>query len=230
MPSRWTLINHVSWKNIIDTLTAEWQRTSYCRCWRRYHRYKCLSANFSRRPVIWRDSCASMYASMLLWYPKTYIIVLNRPFLWINLCNRPSKAFSWRCLLIPIAISAIYSWLLGLLGQTSFSEDIPHIVRSFDKITKLRFRNANEPLYIKFGSIRDNDPMLNIRSGQLKLLGYASNNRDLLDVLYLFLVPTSPPFSNRPLNALWSLSKSSAKPPKPKYLWGIWFDIMCIID
>ena len=43
-------------------------------------------------------------------------------------------------------------------------------------MAKLRFRNADEPLYIKFGSIRDNDPMLNIRSGQLKFLGMSPIN------------------------------------------------------
>ena len=53
------------------------------------------------------------------------------------------------------------------------------MVKRFDKNNKLGFRSADEPLYIKFGSIRDNDPMLKIRSGQLKLLGYAFNNLDL---------------------------------------------------
>ncbi|KIJ17541.1 hypothetical protein PAXINDRAFT_167554 [Paxillus involutus ATCC 200175] len=41
----------------------------------------------------------------------------------------------------------------------------------FDKTTKLRFRNAEEPQYIKFGTVRDKDPEYNIRSGQLKLAG-----------------------------------------------------------
>ena len=49
------------WKNIVDTLAAEWQRTSYCRCWRWHHRYKYLSTNVTVQPVIRRDSCASMY-------------------------------------------------------------------------------------------------------------------------------------------------------------------------
>ncbi|KAF8802608.1 hypothetical protein BYT27DRAFT_7196548 [Phlegmacium glaucopus] len=62
-------------------------------------------------------------------------------------------------------------FLDGLLGQSRFSGDIPHIEKCFDKTTKLRFRNADEPQYIKFGTIRDKDPSLNIRSGQLKLLG-----------------------------------------------------------
>lgn len=41
----------------------------------------------------------------------------------------------------------------------------------FDKTTKVRFRDADEPQYIKFGSVQDKDPDYNIRSGQLKLSG-----------------------------------------------------------
>ncbi|KAG9312271.1 hypothetical protein JVU11DRAFT_7574 [Chiua virens] len=41
----------------------------------------------------------------------------------------------------------------------------------FDKTTKLRFRDANDPQYIKFGTVRDKDPQYDIRSGQLKLVG-----------------------------------------------------------
>ncbi|KAF8161586.1 hypothetical protein B0H34DRAFT_673485 [Crassisporium funariophilum] len=62
-------------------------------------------------------------------------------------------------------------YLENLLGDTRFAGDIPHIERCFDKTTKLRFRGAGEPQFIKFGTLRDKDPKLNIRSGQLKLLG-----------------------------------------------------------
>ena len=41
----------------------------------------------------------------------------------------------------------------------------------FDKTTKVRFRDADEPQYIKFGSVRDKEPEYDIRSGQLKLSG-----------------------------------------------------------
>ncbi|KAF8132019.1 hypothetical protein EV363DRAFT_1479998 [Boletus edulis] len=41
----------------------------------------------------------------------------------------------------------------------------------FDKTTKLRFRDAGDPQYIKFGTVRDKDPQYDIRSGQLKLAG-----------------------------------------------------------
>ncbi|TFK71045.1 hypothetical protein BDN72DRAFT_877353 [Pluteus cervinus] len=57
------------------------------------------------------------------------------------------------------------------LSDSPFLRDVPDIVRNFDKSTKLRFRRAEEPAFVKFGSSRDNDPAHNIRSGQLKLKG-----------------------------------------------------------
>ena len=57
-------VDFVSWRSIVDTLTAEWQGSSYyCRCWRRHHRYKCSSTIVSAHSVIRRDSCAPMYAA-----------------------------------------------------------------------------------------------------------------------------------------------------------------------
>ncbi|KAG2073742.1 hypothetical protein BDR04DRAFT_1127075 [Suillus decipiens] len=41
----------------------------------------------------------------------------------------------------------------------------------FDSTTKLRFRNPEDPSYIKFGTVRDKDPQRDIRNGQLKLSG-----------------------------------------------------------
>jgi hypothetical protein len=61
--------------------------------------------------------------------------------------------------------------LLGYLADSPFLDDLDHIVRCFDKTTKLRFVTADEPEYIKFGSTRDNDKNCNIRFGQLKLMG-----------------------------------------------------------
>ncbi|KAI9573190.1 hypothetical protein HD554DRAFT_2059660 [Boletus coccyginus] len=52
------------------------------------------------------------------------------------------------------------------------SPDIVHQMKDiFDKTTKLRFRDASDPQYIKFGTVRDKDPQCDIRSGQLKLAG-----------------------------------------------------------
>ncbi len=36
-----------------------------------------------------------------------------------------------------------------------------------------RFRDVEEVSHIKFGTMKDRDPKLDIRSGQLKLAGYA---------------------------------------------------------
>uniref|UniRef100_A0A8H7Y427 Uncharacterized protein n=1 Tax=Psilocybe cubensis TaxID=181762 RepID=A0A8H7Y427_PSICU len=62
-------------------------------------------------------------------------------------------------------------YLQAFLEESDFIDDLDHIVRCFDKTTKPRFRNAEEPQYIKFGSTRDNDPECNIRLGQLRLAG-----------------------------------------------------------
>lgn len=57
------------------------------------------------------------------------------------------------------------------LSDSAFIDDIDNMVRCFDRTTKLRFRNVNEPQFIKFGSTRDNEPESDIRYGQLKLTG-----------------------------------------------------------
>ncbi|KJA20619.1 hypothetical protein HYPSUDRAFT_42924 [Hypholoma sublateritium FD-334 SS-4] len=63
------------------------------------------------------------------------------------------------------------SFLQYYLADSPYVDDLEHITRCFDKTTKPRFRNASEPQYVRFGSVRDNDAAVNIRSGQLKLLG-----------------------------------------------------------
>lgn len=50
-------------------------------------------------------------------------------------------------------------------------EMLRQITDVFDKTTKLRVRNAEDPQYIKFGTMRDKDPQYDIRSGQLRLTG-----------------------------------------------------------
>jgi hypothetical protein len=57
------------------------------------------------------------------------------------------------------------------LQDSTFLADLDNIVECFDKTTKLRFRNPDEPQYIKFGGARDHDQRCNIRFGQLKLQG-----------------------------------------------------------
>ncbi|KAK0471597.1 hypothetical protein IW261DRAFT_1511467 [Armillaria novae-zelandiae] len=57
------------------------------------------------------------------------------------------------------------------LKGSKFAEEVENIAECFDKTTKLRFRNEEEPAYVKFGSMKDKDLALDIRSGQLKLTG-----------------------------------------------------------
>ncbi|KAF9530759.1 hypothetical protein CPB83DRAFT_850255 [Crepidotus variabilis] len=57
------------------------------------------------------------------------------------------------------------------LKYSPFIEDLDHIVHCFNRSTKQRFRSKEEFQYVKFGSTRDNDEKVNIRFGQLKLLG-----------------------------------------------------------
>ncbi|KAF8805124.1 hypothetical protein BYT27DRAFT_7339733 [Phlegmacium glaucopus] len=62
-------------------------------------------------------------------------------------------------------------FLENYLADSFFLDDLDHIIRCFDKTTKLRFKKAEEPQYVKFGSTRDNNENYNIRFGQLKLTG-----------------------------------------------------------
>jgi len=57
------------------------------------------------------------------------------------------------------------------LRDSRFHDDLDDIARSFDRTTKLRFRNKDEPQYVSFGNGRDTDLEVGIRSGLLKLSG-----------------------------------------------------------
>jgi hypothetical protein len=59
-----------------------------------------------------------------------------------------------------------------LLRDSKYENDVDYITNVFDKTTKLRFRSQDDPQFIKFGTARDKDLTLGIRSGQLKLAGY----------------------------------------------------------
>ncbi|CAA7260294.1 unnamed protein product [Cyclocybe aegerita] len=63
------------------------------------------------------------------------------------------------------------AYLVDLLQGSKFVDDLHVMVERFDKTTKLRFVNPEEPQFIKFGGVRDQDLRLNIRHGQLKLPG-----------------------------------------------------------
>ncbi|SJL14079.1 uncharacterized protein ARMOST_17534 [Armillaria ostoyae] len=63
------------------------------------------------------------------------------------------------------------SFLKNKLEGSPYAQEVDLIAECFDKTTKHRFRNANEPAYIKFGMMKDTDIKLDIRSGQLRLSG-----------------------------------------------------------
>ncbi|KXN81415.1 Heat shock 70 kDa protein 12B [Leucoagaricus sp. SymC.cos] len=66
---------------------------------------------------------------------------------------------------------AAAKYLEELLQNTRFHDDVQAMTDKFDKSTKLAFRDPVDPQFIKFGSVRDRDPELNIRTGQLRLDG-----------------------------------------------------------
>ncbi|KJA20622.1 hypothetical protein HYPSUDRAFT_88584 [Hypholoma sublateritium FD-334 SS-4] len=62
-------------------------------------------------------------------------------------------------------------YFVGLLEGTDFEDDVDNLVEVFDKTTKIRFKTDQDPQYLKFGSMRDNDTACNITAGQLRLDG-----------------------------------------------------------
>ena len=60
---------------------------------------------------------------------------------------------------------------IDLLRGSRFFNDVDLITQRFDNKTKLGFRDIDHPQFVPFASVREFDPKLNIRSGQLKLMG-----------------------------------------------------------
>ncbi|KAF8632440.1 hypothetical protein AX15_001882 [Amanita polypyramis BW_CC] len=56
-------------------------------------------------------------------------------------------------------------------SQFSGEDEIKVMIKEFDEHTKLFFRRSEDPQFIRFGGLRDNDASKDIRSGQLKLPG-----------------------------------------------------------
>ena len=75
---------------------------------------------------------------------------------------------------------------LDLLANSSYLADLDYIVQCFDNTTKLRFKKAEEPQCVEFGSTRDNDEECNIRSGQLRLEGLVSSHLNVARAQCLF--------------------------------------------
>ncbi|RDB20646.1 Heat shock protein 12A [Hypsizygus marmoreus] len=67
--------------------------------------------------------------------------------------------------------SRAQQFLEDLLRDSKFFGDVETMKEHFDKSSKLTFEKIENPLFIKFGGVRDRDPKLNIRGGQLKLSG-----------------------------------------------------------
>jgi len=63
------------------------------------------------------------------------------------------------------------TYLEEKLYKSKFNSDVALMTDCFDKTTKLSFRNEEEPSYIKFGTARDRDLSVGIRSGQMRLPG-----------------------------------------------------------
>lgn len=53
-------------------------------------------------------------------------------------------------------------------------EHIRQIAERFDETTKKTFKGPNDLCVVPFGSVADKDPEYNIKSGKLKIDGYAS--------------------------------------------------------
>jgi hypothetical protein len=61
--------------------------------------------------------------------------------------------------------------ILELLQNTRFEEDVELITDRFDKKTKLDFRSQEDDYWIQIAGMREKDPELGIRAGQLKVKG-----------------------------------------------------------
>ena len=53
-------------------------------------------------------------------------------------------------------------------------DDIEHITNCFDRVTKLVFKDSSSTAFIRFGTVRDNDPSVDIKNGQIKMPGFVN--------------------------------------------------------
>ncbi|PFH47369.1 hypothetical protein AMATHDRAFT_67869 [Amanita thiersii Skay4041] len=61
--------------------------------------------------------------------------------------------------------------LMQKLQGSRYRDDVDHMTNIFDRSTKLSFRNPASPAFIRFGTARDKDLTVDIKSGQMKLSG-----------------------------------------------------------
>lgn len=62
-------------------------------------------------------------------------------------------------------------YLRGHLDGSKYLDSVDDMLTVFDTKTKHTFKNAKIPVYIKFGTSRDNDPPFDIKAGKLTLPG-----------------------------------------------------------
>ena len=75
-------------------------------------------------------------------------------------------------MLRPLFRQISHSAIAELANSQYGSPDITQQMKDiFDKTTKPRFRDTQDPQYIKFGTVRDRDLQYDIRSGVLKISG-----------------------------------------------------------
>ncbi|KAK2462920.1 hypothetical protein APHAL10511_005118 [Amanita phalloides] len=81
-------------------------------------------------------------------------------------------------------------------------EEMKRMVKVFDEHTKLFFRRKEDPQFIKFGGLKDNDASKGIRSGQLKLAGtdvarfFAPSLESILDSILSMRACSKKPISS----------------------------------
>ena len=66
---------------------------------------------------------------------------------------------------------ALNSSLVDKLKESKFADEVEHMTSVFDKSAKLSFRNPASPAFIRFGTSKDKDLTVGIRSGQMKIAG-----------------------------------------------------------
>jgi hypothetical protein len=62
-------------------------------------------------------------------------------------------------------------FLADKLRYSKFKDEVEHMISIFDKSVKLSFRNPTIPAFIRFGTSKDRDLTVDIRSGQMKIAG-----------------------------------------------------------
>ena len=156
-----------NFKCILMLLERRWRGDRRCRRWD--YQYKLIQ----QKPEggLWRNCCSSMFVSLHYsekWSTSAHYMPGDyRGSVFVT--SHASRFLE--SMLLPSYMIRLVNSLPRSLKHSSYLDNLEDIVRCFDKTTKHRFRNPEEPEYVKFGSTKDNDKSCNIRMGQLKLMG-----------------------------------------------------------